>query len=300
MTPEERDIIARFVQRVSGAPSGGSVPATQPAALPPVDPEADRHLAQLFDQYPEARYRMTQFAFGQEQALQGAAQQIQALQQENAALREQASAAGAQQQAPGQGGGFFSRIFGGGQQAPQQAPYAQRYAQPGYGQPGYGQPGYGAPPPGYAQQQPGFSGPPPGYGYGAQGVAQRGGSGFLGSALTTAAGVAGGMLAFNAIEGLFSNRGAEQAASGFAGGVDPMGGGFDQTGWANMPPDQGADSSGWAGGADNSGWQTMPDQSTDNTGWQNDPNAGGGGGSGWDDSGSGGWDNSGGGSDDWV
>jgi hypothetical protein len=304
MTPEERDIIARFVQRVSGAPAAGSVPATQAAPLPPVDPEADRHLATLFEQYPEARYRMTQFAFGQEHALQGAAQQLQSLQQENAALREQLSG-GNLPAMPGQpqaqGGGFFSRIFGGGQQQPpQQAPYAQAYGQPGYGRPGYGQQGYGQQ--GYGQQ--GYGAPPPGYnnpgyGYGQQGMAQRGGSGFLGSALTTAAGVAGGMLAFNAIEGLFSNRGAEQMGGGMA-GADPAAGGFDQSGWASMPDQgQGADASGWGNNAaDNSGWQTMPDQGADNSGWQNDPGAGGDTGGGWDNSG---WDNGGGdGNDDWV
>jgi hypothetical protein len=262
------------------------VPTTTAAQLAPVDPEADQHLAALFQQYPEARYRMTQFAFGQEQALQGAAQHIQALEQQLAAARQ----SGMPPQ-PGQGaqqGGFFSRLFGGGQQPQQgqpygQAPYAQPYQQqnPGYAQQ---QPGFGAPPPGYS----------PGYGYGPQGMAQRGGSGFLGSALTTAAGVAGGMLAFNAIEGLFSNRGAEQIGAGTFGTDQVAAGGFDQSGWANAP-DQGAvDPSGWgAGAADNSGWQTLPDPSgADNSGWQNDPTP-------LDDGSdtSGGWDDSGGNSD---
>jgi hypothetical protein len=292
MSPEERDIISRFVQRVAGAPATGSVPATTTQPLPPVDPEADRHLGTLFQDYPEARYRMTQFAFGQEQALQGAAQQLQALQQENVALREQLQQGGGQGQPgqPGQGG-FFSRLFGGNQQGQQPGGYGQ---QPPYSQP-YGRQPYGQQP-GYAQQQPGFGAPPqgyaPGYGYGQQGMAMRGGSGFLGSALTTAAGVAGGMLAFNAIEGLFSNRGAEQmAAGGF--GADQAGAGFDQTGWTNTPDAGGAaDPSGWGtGAADNSGWQTTPDQSTD-TGWQNDPGT---------DTGGGDWDSGGGGgSDDWV
>lgn len=286
MTPEERDIIARFVQRVAGAPSTGSVPATGTAPLPPVDYEADQHLTTLFQQYPEARYRMTQFAFGQEQALQGAAQHIQALEQQLAAARQNQAQVQPQGQNPGPGqGGFFSRLFGGGPQQQgspyQQAPYAQPYQQQG---------------PGYAQQQPGFGAPPqgysPGYGYGQQGMAQRGGSGFLGSALTTAAGVAGGMLAFNAIEGLFSNRGAASIGAGNY-GADQTGGGFDQSGWSNLPPDQAqADNSGWGGGADNSGWQTTPDQGTaDNSGWQDDPAA---------DDGSSGWDDSSGGNSDWT
>jgi uncharacterized protein len=122
-------------------------------------------------------------------------------------------------------------------------------------------------------------------------MAQRGGSGFLGSALTTAAGVAGGMLAFNAIEGLFTDRGAQSIGAGTF-GTDQVGGGFDQSGWANMPPDQGAADQG--GMADNSGWQTLPDQSgADNSGWQDDP--------GVDDNSGGGWDDSGGGGNsDWT
>lgn len=287
MTPEERDIISRFVQRVAGQAASGSVPATAGAPLPPVDNEADQHLQTLFQQYPEARYRMTQFAFGQEQALQGAAQHIQALEQQLTAARQAAPQGQFPQGqgSPQQGGGFFSRLFGGPPQGGQpQPPYAQPYGQ---------QPGVG-----YAQQQPGFGGPP-GYGQGyGQPMAQRGGSGFLGSALTTAAGVAGGMLAFNAIEGLFTDRGAQQIGAGTFGTDQTGGGGFDQSGWANIPPDQGgADNSGWAGGADNSGWQTLPDQSSgDNSGWQNDP------GPGTDDSSSGGgWDDSSdnGGNSDW-
>ena len=67
MTNEERDLITRFIERVGGpAASGGfaSVPATTPSAqnLPPVDREADALLAELFQKYPEARYRITQVA----------------------------------------------------------------------------------------------------------------------------------------------------------------------------------------------------------------------------------------------
>jgi hypothetical protein len=287
MTPEERDIISRFVQRVAGSPTAGSVPATTAAPLPPVDYQADQHLAALFQQYPEARYRMTQFAFGQEQALQGAAQHIQALEQQLAAARQSQAYPQGPGQAGGQPGGFFSRLFGGAPQGGQpHAPYSQPYQQPGPG-----------PGPGYAQQQPGFGAPPPGYspgyGYGQQGMmAQRGGSGFLGSALTTAAGVAGGMLAFNAIEGLFTDRGAQSIGAGTF-GTDQVAGGLDQSGWADVPPDQGvADTSGWQSGADNSGWQTLPDQSgADNSGWQDTSVP--------DDSSGGGWDDSGGGNSDW-
>jgi hypothetical protein len=267
MTPEERDVIARFVQRVAGSPAGGSVPATAAAPLPPLDPEADQHLANLFQQYPEARYRMTQFAFGQEQALANAAHRMQSMEQQLAAVQQ----SGVPGQPQAQGGGFFSRLFGAPPGQQQQAPYAQPYQQQGY-----------------AQQQPGFGGAP-GYqqGYAQQPMmAQRGGSGFLGSAMTTAAGVAGGMLAANAIEGLFSNRSAETGGFG--------GGGAEQSGWGGG----GADQSGWgAGGSDQTGWQTVPDQgagAADQSGWQDTPDT-----SAPDDSG-GGWDDSGGGGSDWT
>ena len=212
MNSEERDIIARFVQRVAGAPSGGSVPATggQPLPpLPPLDPEADQHLSTLFGQYPEARYRMTQFAFAQEHALEAAGQRIQQLEQQMQA-RQPVQPGQMQGQGQGQPSGFFSRLFGGPPQGQSQgAPYAQPYQ---------GQQGFGGPPPGYPPQQ----GYPqqgyaqqggPGFGGGLGGM--RGGSGFLGSALTTAAGVAGGVMAANALEGLFSGREGELRRSGW-------------------------------------------------------------------------------------
>jgi hypothetical protein len=100
------------------------------------------------------------------------------------------------------------------------------------------------------------------------------------------------MLAFNAIEGLFTDRGAQSIGAGTF-GTDQVGGGSDQSGWADVPPDQGmADNSGWQSGADNSGWQTLPDQSgADNSGWQDTSVP--------DDSSGGGWDDSGGGNSDW-
>ena len=85
MTNEERDIIAKFIARVGGAApqqgawgSGASVPATQPQ-LPPVDPEADRFIADQFASHPEARYRITQMAFVQEAALAEAQNRLRQL-----------------------------------------------------------------------------------------------------------------------------------------------------------------------------------------------------------------------------
>lgn len=185
MNNEERDLISKFVSRVGGAPQGGfgSVPSTRPN-LPPIDPEADQLIAQQFQQYPEARYRITQMAVVQEAALVEAQNRIQQLQfqlqQAQQALQQ------AQQQKPASSG-FLGGLFGGGsQQRPQQAP------------PGWGGNAQQMPP-----QQPQYQQMP----YGMQpSMFQRGGSGFLGSALTTATGVAGGMLAANALTSLFSGH----------------------------------------------------------------------------------------------
>ena len=201
MTEEERRIITDYVSRVSGAqapqgrpssPWGGSVPSTQAApVLPPVDPEADRLIGDLFSRYPEARYRLTQTAFVQEAALVQAQNRIQELewQLENAQRQAQA---GAQQSR----GGLFGGMFGGGAQ--RQVPMTPR-PQP--------------------MQMPGNYNP----GMFQQGGMGRGGSGFLGTALTTAAGVAGGMVLGNALMGMFSHGGGEAAAATAA--SDPGGAG---------------------------------------------------------------------------
>lgn len=281
MTNEERDIISKFIARVGGAPLpssfGSSVPATQPA-LPPVDREADALIAQQMQRYPEARYRITQLAFVQEHALVEAQNRIQRLewelqQAQGAAAQAQQEAAQARQQ-PSGGGGFFGSLFGGGRQSapPPPPPGAGPWGQQRGPQPGYPpqQQGYYPPPP-----PPQY---PPGY---QQGVFQRQGSGFLGSALTTAAGVAGGIMAANALTSLFSGGHGSSlgaGAAGAAGAASPWaaGGAVDQGGWDTPPaalPDQGF--------ADNGGWDAPPAQD-----------------SGWDSGGGGGWDNSGGGDDD--
>ena len=120
MTNEERDIINQFIARVGGGQPqaqpafGGSVPATHDTpALPPVDPEADRLIGDLFNRYPDARYRITQLAFVQEHALAEAQNRIQRLEWEVQQARQQAQQA-QQQQSSGAGGGFFGGLFGGG------------------------------------------------------------------------------------------------------------------------------------------------------------------------------------------
>jgi hypothetical protein len=275
MTDEERDIITRFIQRVGGAPQAVA-PGSVPATLPPVDPDADRLIGDLFTQNPGARYRLTQTAFVQEHALAEAQNQISrlqyALQQAQTAQQAQpqqiappapspwGAAAPTAQPAPQQSRSLFGGLFGGGPQ-PQYAPPQQ--------------PQYAPPPPQYA----------PGY---QPGMFQRQGSGFLGSALTTAAGVAGGMVAGNALMNMFSgNHGGGMFGGGGFGqqpqvveyiNNDPQGGN-DQGG-----NDQGgspwSDGSGGGAGSDG-GWQ---DQGSTDPGI--DPSSDPGSDGGWDDSGS--------------
>lgn len=273
MTNEEREIIANFIGRVGGGPGARAqspwgdasvpVPAQPRPALPPVDPEADAFIAQQFQAYPEARYRITQLAYVQEHGLVEAQNQIKRLEWELAQARQAARQAA--QQPPQQGqshGGLFSGLFGGGRSS---APPAQGAAP-------WGQ---GVPPPSYQQ-----AAPPPQYPPGYQpGVFQRQGSGFLGSALTTAAGVAGGMFAADAIRGLFSPHqglgsgvGGDSGA-GFAGAAEPPvsptdQGYVDQGNWDTQPDSaQGADS-GWGqpGGDQSSGW-TDPGGDSSGAGW---------------------------------
>ncbi|HEX4171531.1 MAG TPA: DUF2076 family protein [Acetobacteraceae bacterium] len=285
MTNEERDLITQFVARVSGQQQGqsslgGSVPATTTQPLPPVDPEADRLIADLFDRYPAARYRMTQLAFVQEHALTEAQNRIQRLEWELQQARQAAQQA--QQQQPSSGG-FFSGLFGGGSRS--SAPPPQGGPGPAWNQgTGGAQPSYQQ---GY-QQAP----PPPQYPPSYQpGMFQRQGSGFLGSALTTAAGVAGGVVAGNALMNLFSGSHGGGFGSGFGGGNTTVGeenspwggapqqGYIDQGTWTDPASTPGAD----PGAVDSGTWDNSSgDQSswTDNTG--GDP----------------GWDTGGGGSDD--
>ncbi|WP_426956126.1 DUF2076 domain-containing protein [Muricoccus radiodurans] len=194
MTEEERRIITGYVERVAGvaqpaAPQSSgpwgarSVPntsgmGTQPTPnLPPVDPESDRLIGDLFNRYPEARYRITQTAFVQEAALVQAQNRIQELEWELENTRNQMQA--------NQGrGGFLGGMFGGGQR---QVPYTPR-------------PEPIQPPPG---MNPGM-------------MQQGSGGGFLRTAAMTAAGVAGGMVLGNVLMNAFSGGGGAHAATAAA------------------------------------------------------------------------------------
>jgi hypothetical protein len=173
MTEEERRIITAFVERIAGVapiqgqPSGpwGATGPAQTPNLPPLDPEADRLIAELFARHPEARYRITQTAFATEAALIEANNRIQQLEWEVENARREGQARAAQ----AGGGGMFGGLFGGRSNTPMPPPMPPR--------------------------------PRPQYpaGYNPQAMAQqgRGGMGFLGTAGAAAAGVVGGMLLGN-------------------------------------------------------------------------------------------------------
>lgn len=210
MTPQERDVIAGIFDRL------------KQAANQPRDPEAERYIADRLREQPYAPYAMAQAVYVQETALTNLQAQVEDLQAQLRDLQDR------RQNAPAQSGGFLSGIFGGGREAPapragsvpafparagQQpssawnnvAPQQQPMPGQGYG----GQPMPGQPGP-WANQQP-------------QQPPARGG-GFMASALTTAAGVAGGMVLGNVLTNAFGGghksgeaKAAETASSGSAG-----------------------------------------------------------------------------------
>lgn len=301
MTNEERDLIARFIARIGGAPqaavptggflSGGSVPQTQPA-MPPIDREADAFIGEEFQKYPEARYRITQTALVTEAALAETQNRIKRLEwelEQTKAAAQQAVQQASQQGGQQRSGGFFSGLFGGGQQQPRPG-FPQQGPQPAWG--GGFQPTSPPPQPQYA----------PGY---QPGMFQGGGSGFLGSALTTAAGVAGGMVVGNALMNAFSGH-QGSGNSSFASGGGGFGGGSGSGGDGGGSSPWGGAASADAGGSpfDNAGVTPVdPSGGFASNASYNDPFAGGGDpkqDSGFDtqtgwDQGNGGFDNGGGG-----
>lgn len=193
MNDQEREVINDIFRRL------------EQVANQPRDPEAERLIADKLRQQPYAPYAMAQAVFVQEQALAS-------LQAENDRLRAELEHA---QHQPQQGG-FLSSIFGGGSRPPgppYNAPPAHRASPWGNPQPHpMHQQSYDAP-------QGGMMGGAPGpWGGGAM---QPRGGGFLQSALSTAAGVAGGMMIANALSHAF---GGEHGAAGTPSALAGLGG----------------------------------------------------------------------------
>lgn len=207
MNPQERAVIDGIFERLRNV-------ANQPR-----DAEVERYIADLVRQQPYAPYAMAQSIYVQEQALLNQQREIEQLQAEVAQMQQQL------QPPASQGGGFLSGLFGGGsQQPPRQEPpaYGQRGAQTMAAQPP--QPGpWGNQP----QQQ------PPG-GPWAQQPPQKQGMGFLGTAASAAAGVAGGMMLGSILSNAFGGGHANAAQGGL---------GLGNSGLTGQNPVQNADQS---------------------------------------------------------
>jgi uncharacterized protein len=202
MNDQERDVIADIFRRL------------EQVANQPRDPEAERFIAEKLRQQPYAPYAMAQAIFVQEQALAR-------LQEENQHLRAELDQASRHPQQ----GGFLSSIFGGGARPPEPAYNMppERRASP-----------WGAPQP--VPQQP--YGMPSQAGPWGGGMMQPRGGGFLQSALSTAAGVAGGMMIANALSHAFgaddNNGPADHSSLADLGGEQGAGDQGGNTGFAGI------------------------------------------------------------------
>lgn len=208
MTPDERRLIQDLFDRMRGI---GRIDK---------DRDAEALIHQLVNAHPDSLYMLVQNVLVQEHALNQSEQRMQELEAENEALRRPAQS----QQGSG-GGSFLGGLFGGGggrpapsasagfggaqrvgsvpSAGPLEAPRQTPWGNTGAAQSG-GFQGTSAPQQPMAQQP------------------ARSGGGFLSGAMSTAAGVAGGMLAANAIGsmlggghggGLFGGGNAHQTQS---------------------------------------------------------------------------------------
>jgi hypothetical protein len=201
MTPQEQKMLDDLMARVDGT------------RLEEKDPEATQRIEEWSGRNPDAAYILAQTVLVQNYALEQAKAQIQHLQEQVAqhpALAQQSKSTS-----------FLGGLFGHKDEPRSQpgASYAPPQQQPG-------QQGY-VPVPQYAAPQ--AYGQPAGYPPLAYG-APSGGSSFLRSAATTAAGVAAGALAFQGIESLMHGFGNAAGFGGYGGsGLGDFGGRPEET-----------------------------------------------------------------------
>ncbi len=217
MTPQESTMLNDLVGRI------------QQTQLPEKDAEAEGFLQQRLGSNPDALYILAQTVLVQNIALERGQAQVRQLQQQLQQAQGQIQQAQAQ---PAHATSFLGSLLGRHDASPppplpQRAPVAPQYYPPA---PGYA-PDYAAAPP--------------------VGAPAGGGSSFLRSAATTAAGVAAGALAFEGVESLLHGFG--------------HGGGFGGGGFGD---------SGFGGG----GFGGRPAEETVINNYYDDPNQSGGGG----------------------
>ncbi|MND34075.1 hypothetical protein D3C76_189650 [compost metagenome] len=207
----------------------------------PRDAQAQACIEEHVRQQPAAPYYMAQAILVQEAAIKRLDEQNKQLEAELKQARAQAEAARAGSAPSNGGGGFLSSIFGSSgrnaapavqPQRPAAAPVAsgggwREPSAPGFSQPQVQQPGFGAAP------------------------ARSGASSFLGGAMQTAAGVAGGVLLAQGISSLFNhNSQPEEVVEVIKEEPAPA---SDSGGWNDSGAQQQvADNSGW--GSDQGGY----------------------------------------------
>lgn len=219
----------------------------------PRDAQAEALIKEHLTRQPAAPYYMAQAILVQEVAVKQLEaqsrqrdEQIQQLQAELQRARAQAQPA-----APQSSGGFLSSIFGGGSREPQAQQPASSFSRPASPQPsagGWRDNGPSSPPPYNAPQQGNYASPQP------QAPAAPIGSGFLGGALKTAAGVAGGVMLAEGISSLFHHNSQPQEIVEI---IEQQPG----------QPSQPASDSDFGS---NSGWGDDQQRVTSNDGWGND------------------------------
>ncbi|WP_191486290.1 DUF2076 domain-containing protein [Pseudomonas sp. FEN] len=194
MNSEEQTLIDGLFSRLQQAETDSA----------PRDALAEARIKEHLTRQPAAPYYMTQSILVQEHALKSLDEQNKQLQAQLQQLQAELQQARAQSAAPApSSGGFLSSIFGGSRD-PAPAP-APSNSGGGWREPG--RPAFNAPPqqnynaqPNY--QQPGYAQPAPQQAAPAAPI----GSGFLGGALKTAAGVAGGVMLAEGISSLFHHN----------------------------------------------------------------------------------------------
>ncbi|MBK5399210.1 DUF2076 domain-containing protein [Pseudomonas sp. TH39(2020)] len=189
MNSEEQTLIDGLFSRLQQAETDSA----------PRDAQAEARIKEHLTRQPAAGYFMTQAILVQEAALKSLDEQNKQLAQQVQQLQAELQSAKAQPAAPApSSGGFLSSIFGGGSRDPQPASTQSPPASSGGGWREPGRPSFNSQSP-----QQNFGAAPPQQNYAPQ---QPVGSGFLGGALKTAAGVAGGVMLAQGISSLFHNN----------------------------------------------------------------------------------------------
>ena len=207
MSPEERQLISSLFDRINTAASA------------PRDPEAEALIADGVKRAPHAAYVMAQAVIVQEEALKAASNRLEQLETRIKELESKPAQPAPTSFLGGLGGG----LFGGGRTASGVPAVPAPSAAPAPSTGTVWNRGGAAQPQQPFQQQPMGMAPQ-------MQPQQAAGSGFLGNALATAAGVAGGALLYQGLQSAFSNH-----SSSILGNSTPSGAGFFHSDTTTVP-----------------------------------------------------------------